>query len=316
MAKPAPVPADRATDAELAEILAEVRRIAVRSRRLATEVMAGGYASAFRGSGIEFDEVREYAEGDDPRTVDWNVTARIGRPFVKKFRDERDRTVLFLADLSASMTGGFGALSARETAARVVACLAFSATQQGDRVGLFGFGDGVATRVPPRKGMGHALRIVRDVLALPSTAGRSDPGPALELAARTVRGRRAVVFLVSDFLGLHAAAWERPLRACARRHDVVAVRLLAPELALPDVGLVRVEDPETGAVTTVDTSSPRVRDALDARVAAWRTSVDATLDRAKVDRLDVPVPRERDRDRIVEPLLTFFRMRELRGAHR
>jgi len=299
-------------DPDLAELLAEVRRIDVMSRRLVTDVMAGGYLSVFRGAGIEFDEVREYAEGDDPRSVDWSVTARMGRPFVKTYVDEREQTVLFLLDLSASMTGGFGAWSSRQTAARVCACLALAAARNDDKVGLVAFSDGVDRFVPPKKGVGHVLRIVRDCLALPGREARTDPTPALELVARAVR-RRAVVFVVSDFL---AGAWRTPLTLAARRHDVVAVRMLPPELELPDLGLVRLRDPEGATATLVDTGAPAVRAAYAARVAAWREATDAAFVRAKVDVLDVPVPRTPGPEAIAGPILSFFRMRELRGAKR
>lgn len=309
-ARPAPPSEDR--DPDLAELLAEVRRIDVMSRRLVTDVMAGGYLSVFRGAGIEFDEVREYVEGDDPRTVDWGVTARMGRPFVKTYADEREQTVLFLLDLSASMTGGFGAWSARQTAARVCACLALAAARNDDKVGLVAFSGGVDRFVPPKKGVGHVLRIVRDCLALPGREARSDPAAALALVTRAVR-RRAVVFVVSDFL---AGGWRTPLTLAARRHDVIAVRLSSPELVLPDAGLVRLRDPETGAAHLVDTGSPAVRAAYAARVAAWRGATDDALRRARVDVLEVPVPRTPGPEAIAGPILAFFRMRDLRGAKR
>jgi uncharacterized protein (DUF58 family) len=274
----------------LAEILAEVRRIELQSRRLVTDVMAGGYVSVFRGAGIEFDAVREYVPGDDPRAVDWNVTARMGRPFVKTYVDERDLTVLFLLDLSASMTGGWGIWSARQTAARLCACLALSAIRTGDKVGLVAFSDDVDSFVVPRQGVGHAL----------------------ELASRAVR-RRAVVFLVSDFL---AEGYESALELCARRHDVIAVRLLTPELALPRRGLLRLRDPETGRATLLDASSAASRAAYEARVLAWRLRTEQALGRAKVDWMDVPVPREPGKDLVAGPILRFFRMRELRGTKR
>jgi len=299
-------------DAELRELLEEVRRIDVQSKRLVTEVMAGGYLSVFRGSGMEFGEVREYADGDDPRSVDWNVTARMGRPFVKTYVEEREQTLLFLLDLSASMTGGFGLWSARQTAARIVACLALAATRNGDKVGLVSFGEEVEAYAPPRKGIGHALRIVRDCLALPARSGRTSMAPALEFATRAVR-RRAIVFLVSDFL---AEGHERPLRLCARRHDLIAVRLLAPELEAPASGLLRVRDPETGAASVADFSSARVRAEYARRVDAWRRRTEEELRRAKVDRMDVPVPRAAGKDMVAGPILRFFRMRELRGAKR
>ena len=297
---------------ELSELLAEVRRIDVQAKRLVTEVMAGGYSSAFRGSGLEFDGVREYVPGDSRRLVDWNVTARVGRPFVKTYVDERELTVLFLLDCSASMTGGFGHWSARQTAARVCACLALAAIRNNDKVGLIAASDGVDKYVPPAKGIGHALRIVRDCLALPGASARTDLRPALAFATRVVR-RHAVVFLVSDCL---ADGWEDAVALCARRHDVVAVRVLPPELEPPAAGLMRVRDPETGAVEVVDWGDARVRAAYAERVLAWRARTEDGLRRAKVDRMDVPVPRERDMDTIARPILRFFRMRELRGAKR
>ena len=299
-------------DQELQELLEEVRRIDVQARRLVTDVMAGGYTSAFRGAGLEFHAVREYVEGDSRKLVDWNVTARVGRPFVKTYRDERELTVLFLLDLSASMEGGFSHWSARQTAARVCACLAFSAIRNNDRVGLIAFSEDVDKYVPPTKGAGHALRIVRDCLALPGNSPRTGFVPALEFASRVVR-RRAVLFLVSDFF---TDGYRDALALCARRHDVVAVRLLPPELEAPDGGLMRVRNPETGRTATVDWSSPRVRAAYAERMAAWRARTDEALRRARVDRMDVPISRVRDPDTIARPILRFFRMRERRGAKR
>ena len=280
-------------EVKLSELLAEVHRIEVQSNRLVTGVMAGSYSSVFRGSGVEFDEVREYAEGDDPRTVDWNVTARIGRPYVKKYVDERELTVMFVLDLSASMTGGFGHWSARQ-------------------VGLITVSDSVNRFVPPRKGSGHALRIVRDCLALPASGTATDLVPALELASRVLR-RHAIVFVVSDFL---TDGWQHSLALCAQRHDVIAVRLLTPELSAPDGGLLRGRDPESGFETVTDWGSPRVRQAYAERVAAWDQATKQQLRRARVDRIDVEVPRQHDRGAVVRPILRFFRMREQRGAKR
>lgn len=303
-------------DAELAELLAEVRRIEVQSSRLATGTLAGGYTSVFRGAGVEFDEVREYAEGDDPRTVDWNVSARMGRPFVKKFVDERELTLLFALDLSPSMNAGFGVWSARQMAARICACLALAAVRNKDKVGLIAFGDRVEKYVPPAKGLRHALRIVRDHLALPVANAPARFGCALEFAAHVHR-RRGILFLLSDFL---ASGWQREITACARRHDVIAVRLLPPELADPGclgaAGIVRLRDPESGHAVVADWSSPRVRALYAERIARWRSQVAATLRRARVDLMDVPLPQQPDKDAIARPLLSFFRMRELRGAKR
>lgn len=297
---------------DLAALLDEVRRIEVLSRRLVTDGLAGGYASVFRGTGVEFEGVREYVEGDDPRAVDGSVSARMGRPFVKTFVPERERTLLFLLDLSASMDGGLSAWSLRQTAARVLACLALSAVRNGDKTGFVAFSAGVDAWVPPAKGPGHALRIVRDALALPAASPGTDPAAALQFVRRAVR-RHAVVFLLSDF---QADGWQAPLARCARRHDVVAVRLLAPELEPPALGLVRVEDPESGARRVLDLASARVREAWRRRTAARRAQVEGDLARARVDRMDVPVPRAADPDAVAAPIQRFFRMRETRGTRR
>ena len=307
---PSDAPKDPGIDAGLEEVLAEVRRIDVQARRLVTDVMAGGYASVFRGAGVEFDEVREYAEGDDPRTVDWNVTARVGRPFVKKYVAERERTILFLLDLSPSMDAGLGAWSPRQAAARVVACLALSATRGGDRVGLIAYGSGVERFVRPGKGLPHALRIVRDVLALPAATGPADLTRALSFATRTVH-RRAVAFLLSDLLERGAP---ESLAAAARRHDLIAVRLSSPDAVAPPTRLLRVVDPESGRETLLDGRSPRVRRLVAARLAAHRAAVEGDLRRARVDLLDVPIPGVPTPAAIARPILSFFRMRELRGA--
>ncbi len=299
-------------EVELAEVLNEVRRIEVQSNRLVTDMMAGGYSSVFRGSGIEFDEVREYVDGDDPRTVDWNVTARMGRPYVKKYVDERDLTMVFLLDVSASMGGGFGYWSARQMAARVCACLGLSAVRNNDKVGFIAFSHTVDKYIPPSSGVEHVLRIVRDCLILPGASEKTAIEPALEFAASVIR-RRAILFLVSDFL---SPGWVESLRLCAKRHDLTAVRLLNPELVPPKTGLVRLRDPETGKEQLVDFGSRRVRNAYANRVNEFHARTEAEFRRARVDLMDVKVPREKDPDAVSRPILNFFRMRELRGAHR
>jgi uncharacterized protein (DUF58 family) len=296
---------------ELKELLKEVRRIKVQSSRLVSGVMAGGYSSVFRGAGIEFHDVREYVTGDDPRTVDWNVTARVGRPFVKKFIDERELTVVFALDTSASMGGGFGTWSARQMAARICACIGLSAVKNNDRVGLLAFAERVEKYVPPQKGSSHVLRIVRDCLALESRAIASDLAPALEFAVRGLR--RTVLFLISDFLVRPA---ERVLASCALRHDVVAVRLTSPEVAAPRAGMMRIRDPETGAIDVVDWSDAGVRARYEQRVLAQRRETEQMLGRCGVDLMEVPIPRQAQRDSVARPILGFFRMRERRAAKR
>lgn len=305
--KPEEVPAR-----ELAELLGEVRRIGIQAQRLVTEMMAGSYHSVFRGTGIEFDEVREYIAGDDPRSVDWNVTARVGKPYIKKYVDERALSVMFLLDLSPSMNGGFGYWSAREVAARVCASLGLSAVRNNDQVGLIAFSDGVDRFVPPRRHGGHAMRIVRDCLALRGSGTTTRMSPALELAGRVLR-RGSIVFVLSDFLG---DGWEDAIARCAVRHDVIAVLLSPPELAPPDAGMMRIRDPESGRDAIVDWRSPVERNAYTARVAAWQTRTRAALTKARVDLMDVPIPTFKDPNVVLRPALRFFRMREERRLHR
>ncbi len=309
------------------ELLAEARRIQVRADRSVTDVMAGGYSSVFRGSGIEFDEVREFAEGDDLRSVDWNVTARVGRPFVKKFVEERELTVMFLLDASASMGFGTrpshgGVVSVRRqvanTAAMFVGCVAFAAARNNDKAGLITFSDRVERYVPAKKGRRHVLRLIREACEPPRTAARTDLAAALDYAGRVQR-RRAIVFVVGDFYG---ADCKKPLRLLAQRHDVIAVRIRDPFAAgldrsngdlaaLPGVGLLHLADPETGRTVLVDTRSARVRRELRERWSAERRGFEELCRSAKVDLLDVPTTGS-----VADPLVRFFRMRELRGAKR
>jgi uncharacterized protein (DUF58 family) len=297
----------------LAAVLAEVRRIELQSRRLVTDVLAGGYRSTFRGAGVEFADVREYVEGDDPRSVDWNVTARVGRPFVKRFVEERELTVLFALDLSASMHGGLGAWSLRQAAARFVALMGLAAIANNDRIGLIAGGGEVQRFVPPRKGAGHVLRVVRDVLLLqPTTPGTNLPALAAE-ALRRLR-RRTIVFLLTDMLPLPTAG--RDLALCGARHDTVAVWLQAHELLQPPPLLLRSRAPETGAQQLLDLRHPAVRAAQAQRVAAWLEDGRGLLQRARIDCVELPLPAQPDLQALVTPLQRFFRRRELREARR
>ena len=304
------------------ELLAEARRIQVRADRMVTDVMAGGYSSVFRGSGIEFDEVREFAEGDELRSVDWNVTARVGRPFVKKFVEERELSVLFVLDASASMAFGT-APPGRErrtvatTAALFVGCVAFAAARNNDKAGLIRFTDRIERYVPAKKGRNHVLRLIREACEPPVPRAGSDLLQALDYAGRVQR-RRAIVFVVSDFLGGDPGD---KLRFLAQRHDVIAVRVRDPFAAgvgddgdvarMPNVGLLHVADPETGRTVVVDTASRRVREALLRRWQDERRRLAETCRRAKVDLLDVPTEGS-----VADPLVRFFRMRERRGGRR
>ncbi len=296
------------------ELLAQVRRIQVRTNRMVTDVMSGGYVSVFRGSGIEFDEVREFAEGDDVRSVDWNVTARTGRPHVKKYMEERELTVLFLLDLSASTGFGTtarkdgGARTVRETAAEFCACLALAAARNNDKAGLIAFSDRIERYVPAKKGSSHVLRLIREALALDAEGTGTDLAAALDYAARVQR-KRAVVFVVSDFLGKDYA---RSLRLLARRHDVVAARIMDPATVEPPrAGLLYLRDLETGAARWVDTSYGPFRRAHAARRDEWESELKTLFAKAGIDELRLSPNRS-----VADPIVKFFRMRELRGAHR
>ena len=295
------------------ELLKEVRRIQVRSDRLVTDVVSGGYSSVFRGSGIEFDEVREWTEGDDFRSVDWNVTARMGRPFIKKYVEERELTLLFVLDRSRSM--GFGSAtvetvpkSLRRLAVEFIACLGLSANRNNDKVGLIGFGEGVELFVPPKKGRPHLLRILRECLAQSEGARRSELGKTLGYTSRVLR-RRAIVFVLSDFL----TAWpRRELRLLAKRHDLILVPCLDPRLLeLPDAGLLRLVDLEDGRERVVDSSSAMVRASFAAHAKERLERMEADTKKYGADWL----PLHSDVG-VTKSVLAFFRKREFRSQKR
>ena len=248
-----------ATDVK--ELMAKVGKIRILTNRLIDDQLAGDYHSTFKGQGVEFDEVRPYMFGDDVRTIDWNVTARTGAPYIKRFSEERELTVLFMVDVSGSQCYGSVRRSKMELAAEVTALLALTAIRNQDKIGLVLFSDRIVKYIPPRKGRDSVMRLVREVLAAEDEArGGTDIAEALRFLSG-VQKRRAVVFLVSDFItGSGEASFERLLRAAARWHDVICVPVSDPaESELPDVGLVELEDPETGELRLVDTSSPKVR---------------------------------------------------------
>jgi len=233
------------------EILRKIRRLELRTRRLVASSFAGQYQSVFKGRGMNFEEVRPYTPGDEIRAIDWNVTARTGEPYIKKFTEEREMTVMIALDVSAS--GNFGSVqeSKREVAAEVAAILAFSAIHNNDKVGLLLFSDRVELFIPPKKGRLHILRLIREMLYFEPKGTGTDLAGALDYMNKVVV-RRAVVFLISDFL---AGDFSRPLTVSAKRHDVVALPIIDPaEEILPDVGVILLEDPETGEQIEVDTS--------------------------------------------------------------
>lgn len=238
------------------ELAKKVRYIQIMTNKAVNDVLAGEYHSVFKGQGMEFDEVREYQPGDEIRSIDWNVTARTGHPYVKRFREERELTLLFLVDLSAS--GRFGSVKniKNEVATELCALLAFSAIKNNDKVGLVVFTEAVELFIPPAKGTTHVLRLIRDLLAFQPKQKGTNITAALDFSAR-ILNRRSIVFLISDFFDRD---YDRTLRILSRRHDLIALAVNDPrESELPDVGLLDLEDAETGATVTVDTGSAAVR---------------------------------------------------------
>ena len=286
------------------DLAKKIRLIQIHSRRAVNDVLAGEYKSVFKGSGMEFDEVREYAPGDEIRSIDWNVTARTGRPFIKRYVEEREQTVLLIVDLSASGDFGSHGQKKNEIAAELCALLSFSAIRNNDKVGLIAFTDSVEKFIPPKKGQTHILRLVREILQFRPTGRGTNLASALEYAAR-ITHRRSIVFLLSDF---HDSGYEKPLRILSRRHDVVAMSINDPhESSLPDVGLIELEDAETGKRQIVDSSSPQVRERYRQVALSRSKGLELFLRRLAVDQIRVTVG-----DDYLLDLIAFFRRRESR----
>ncbi|HWB18928.1 MAG TPA: DUF58 domain-containing protein [Phycisphaerales bacterium] len=284
------------------ELLKKVRRIEIRTRHVVNEALAGQYHTVFRGRGMEFEEVRPYQLGDDVRTIDWNVSARFGEPFVKVFREERELTVMLMVDLSRSQWVGTRGQMKRELTAELGAMLAFSAITNNDKVGLLGFTDEVEKVVPARKGKSHVLRVVRELLAYESKGIATDVGEALMYLHRVMR-RKCVVFIISDF---QCGDFLKELRLARRRHDVILVNVTDPvELAMPAVGLVRLRDNETGHVALVDTSSKRWRAKYAQHSAERQRRLERIARQAKADCVEIKTGED-----FVIPLEKFFRARE------
>lgn len=287
------------------EILRKVRQIEIRTNREVTDVLGGQYHSVFKGRGMEFEEVREYQPGDEVRAIDWNVTARFGHPFIKKFKEERELTVMLVVDVSAS--GQFGSVrqTKNELAAELAAVLAFSAIRNNDKVGLIMFTDRIERFVPPQKGRRHVLRVIREILAFRPQATGTNIAGALDYL-NSVQRRRAVCFLLSDF---QDKSFLKQLRVTGKRHDVVALSLRDPrEDELPPVGLLELRDAETGERALVDTFDRRVRQAFAQRATARLAKLRELLRSAAVDHIEIRC----DTDYML-PLVKFFRMRERRA---
>ncbi len=286
------------------EVLEKVRRVEIQTRRLVTDALAGEYHSIFKGRGMEFAEVREYMMGDDIRTIDWNVTSRTGSLHVKKFTEERELTVLLLLDASGSSDFGTRSRFKRELAAEIGALLAFSAIKNNDRVGALVFTDDVEMYVPPRKGRSHVLRVIRDLLYFEPRGRGTNLARACEYLNRITR-KRAVVFLLSDFLD---SGFEKPLRVAAKKHDLISIFISDPvESEIPGVGLVELEDAETGRRLLVDTSDRKAMVAFHERARERARRKREELGAMGVDVIDVETGIPYDR-----PLLRFFQMRSRR----
>ncbi len=304
---------------DVKELMAKVGKIRILTNKLIDDQLAGDYHSTFKGQGVEFDEVRPYVPGDDVRTIDWNVTARTGEPFIKRFSEERELTVLFLVDISGSQSYGSVMRSKAELAAEVTALLALTAIRNQDKIGLILFSDKIVKFIPPRKGRQPVMRIVREVLAAEDDAmGGTDVAGAIRFL-NGVQKRKCVVFLVSDFQDYgvqdgnvgdggdmrRQASWKRLLQVMARRHDVVCVAVSDPaERKLPDAGLVELEDPETGELVLVDTSDRRVRDSFAATAAEEDDDLMRFFNRSGIDHISISTDRP-----YVNEVRTLFKRR-------
>jgi uncharacterized protein (DUF58 family) len=285
-------------------LMKQVGEIRMVTKRLVDEHLSGEYHSVFKGQGIEFDEVREYAVGDDIRSIDWNVSARMGHPYVKRFAEERELTVMFVVDISGSQCFGSGTRTKAELAAEITCLLALSAIQNQDKVGLILFSDRIEKCIPPRKGRTAAMRLVREVLAAEETRHGTDIAAALRFL-NNVQKRRAVVFVISDFLDRD---YQRELRVTARKHDIICCPLSDPrEAELPDVGLLEVEDPETRDLVILDTGSAEVRQRYAARAQESRQLLTTTLRRLKVDAIALSTDRP-----FIDDVRRMFKQRQHR----
>lgn len=287
---------------DTAELVEKVRRLQILTEHLVSETLSGNYHSAFRGSGMEFDKVREYQVGDDIRNIDWNVTARSGSPHIKSYVEEREMTVMLMVDGSSSVAVGSEGKTKQELAGELAAVLAFSAVGNGDKVGLVLFTDKVELYLPPKKGKDHVLRIIREILGYHPSRKSTDLSGALDFLGRVQR-RRSVTFLVSDFLD---EAFSRQLSTVSSRHDLIAVKVGDQrERALPPVGLVRLEDAETGEQIVVDTGSEKGRELYRQHTEARQTSLESEFKRRKIDAVSVATHED-----CLLPLRLLFKKRE------
>ncbi len=288
------------------ELLKKVQQIEISTRNVVNEVFSGEYHSVFKGRGMEFSEVREYQPGDDVRTIDWNVSARMGHPFVKVFEEERELTVMLLVDVSSSGNFGTAERLKREVAAELSAVLAFSAIKNNDKVGLIIFSDKIEKFIPPRKGKKHVLRVIREILFYKHQDASTDLNVALEYLSRVIK-RRSTVFLLSDFL---TEDFEKSLQVANKKHDIIAISIMDPrEVALPNVGMIELEDAETGEAVLVDTGSEMIRTGFYNQSLQQHESLNNLFRSIGVDHINILTDRS-----YIKPITKFFKMRARRLA--
>lgn len=286
------------------DLIKAVRRLEIVARRAVNDQLAGQYHSVFKGRGMDFSDVREYQPGDDVRVIDWKVSARMDDLYVKQFVEERELTVILLVDASGSQTFGSRSRRKQETAAELAALLAFSAIKNNDRVGLITFTDRIEKFVPAKKGRKHVLRVITEILSVEPEGSGTDIKEALGYLTRVIR-KRAVVFVISDFMD---HGYETALNIASRRHEIIPCVISdAMEETLPNMGLVTFEDPETGRVLTVDTTSAAVRDAFEGAMSRKRKERDRMFRRMRIEPITL-----RTGERYIEPLLNYFRLRARR----
>ncbi len=289
------------------ELLAKVRKIEIKTRRLVDEITGGAYHSVFKGRGIEFSEVREYTPEDDVRDIDWNVTARMGSPFIKKYAEERELTVILAVDVSASGLFGSSGRNKREQMIEAAALLAFSAIRNNDKVGLLLFSDRTELYLPPRSGRTHVLRVIRELVAADAHGRGTDIGAALESLSRSQK-KKAVVFLISDFID--NKDYERSMKLLSLRHDLVAIRVLDErEIALPSLAEMSLEDSENGGTLLFNASSGKMLRAYETAQQLLHKNTGDICRRSKVDMIDI-----RCGEDLLKPLMTFFQNRKLKHS--
>ncbi len=290
---------------DTATLMKQVGNIKILTQRLLDDRLAGDYHSVFKGQGVEFDEVRPYQPGDDVRQIDWNVTARTGHPYIKRFSEERELTILFLVDVSGSHAYGSGTRTKAELAAEITCLLALTAIRNQDKIGLILFSDRIIQYIPPKKGRTAVMRLVRDVLAAEQTREKTSIAEALRYL-NNIQKRKAVIFLISDF---QDAGYEKTLRVLAKKHDIIACPITDPcEMNLPNVGLVQLQDPETNELILVDTGSKAVRDTFAANARTHHETLTTNLKRTGIDILPLDTHQP-----YIDDLRALFKRRLLRA---